>query len=529
MVDRLNKRPGAPGQPSVSRASPRREPRTQEGSEVSVGEREASRRDGCGEVVATHGTEGPWARVRGSGTRGTEAQGTRGRDGEAGHHASGEGTTGGSSRPQTVSTKLQRLAEQAKHDPRYVFTNLAHLIDVDFLREAYHRTRKSSAPGIDGVTAAEYAARLEENLRELHGRLRSGRYRAPAIRRVWIPKEDGGQRPIGIPVFEDKIVQRAVAMVLGAIFEQDFHEASYGFREGRSPHGALHALREQCVRKRCGWIVDADVRGFFDSIDHAVLKRAIQRRVNDGSVLRLVGKWLKARIVDGEELRVNEQGTPQGGVISPMLANILLHEVLDEWYGRDVRPRMRGETFLIRFADDFVIGCEREADARRVMEVLPKRFARYGLDIHPEKTARIDFRKPSAGAGERGGNGTFEFLGFTHYWGRSRRGYWVIKRKTAKTRIRRIRTQLWEWCRANRHQRTGLQHRMLCQKLRGHYQYFGIRSNYRALERIYEATRQAWRYWLSRRSSESRIPWTRFARMLAVTYPLPRPRIVHGI
>jgi group II intron reverse transcriptase/maturase len=410
-----------------------------------------------------------------------------------------------------------------------VFTNLAHLIDVDFLREAYHRTRKSSAPGIDGVTAAEYAERLEENLRELHERLRSGRYRAPAIRRVWLLKEDGRQRPIGIPVFEDKIVQRAVAMVLGAIFEQDFHEVSYGFREGRSPHGALQELREQCVRKRCEWIVDADIRGFFDSIDHAVLKRAIQRRVNDGSVLRLVGKWLKAGIVDGEELRVNEQGTPQGGVISPVLANILLHEVLDEWYGRDVRPRMRGQTFLIRFADDFVIGCEREGDARRVMEVLPKRFGRYGLEIHPEKTAQIDFRKPSAQAGERRGDGTFDFLGFTHYWGRSRRGYWVMKRKTAKQRIRRIQKQLWEWCRDNRHQRTGQQHRMLCQKLRGHYQYFGIRSNYRALERIYEATRRAWHYWLSRRSNESRILWGRFERMLAGRYPLPRPRIVHGI
>jgi hypothetical protein len=317
MADRLNKRPGAERQSSAVTASPEREPRTKEGSEVSVGEREASRREGRGEVVATHGTEGQQRSVCGPGRRGTEAQGTRWRDGGARHHVSLEGTTGGNSRPQTVSTKLQRLAEQARSDPRYVFTNLAHLIDVDFLREAYHRTRKSSAPGIDGVTAAEYAERLEENLRELHRRLRSGSYRAPAIRRVWIAKEDGRQRPIGIPVFEDKIVQRAVAMVLGAIFEQDFHEVSYGFREGRSPHGALHELREQCGRKRCGWIVDADIRGFFDSIGHAVLKAAIQRRVNDGSVLRLVGKWLKAGIVDGEELRVNEHGTPQGGVMSP--------------------------------------------------------------------------------------------------------------------------------------------------------------------------------------------------------------------
>jgi RNA-directed DNA polymerase len=529
MADRLNKRPGAGRQPYAVTASPSRDPRTKEGSEVSAGEREASRREGRGEVVAEHGTEGQRRNVCGPGTRGTEAQGTRGRDGDAGHHASLEGTTGGSSRPQTVSTKLQRLAEQARRDPRYVFTNLAHLIDVDFLREAYHRTRKSSAPGIDGVRAAQYAERLEENLRALHERLRSGSYRAPAIRRVWISKEDGRQRPIGIPVFEDKIVQRAVAMLLGAIFEQDFREVSYGFREGRSPHGALHELREQCVRKRCEWIVDADIRGFFDSIDHAVLRRAIQRRVNDGRVLRLVGKWLKAGIVDGEELRANEHGTPQGGVISPVLANILLHEVLDEWFVREVQPRMRGQTYLIRFADDFVIGCEREEDARRVMEVLPKRFGRYGLEIHPEKTARIDFRKPSAVAGERSGDGTFDFLGFTHYWGRSRRDYWVIKRKTAKKRIRRTRRQLWEWCRANRHQRTGEQYRALCQKLRGHYQYFGIRSNYRALERVYEAARRTWHYWLSRRSTKSRIHWERFERMVAGVYPLPRPRIVHGI
>ena len=282
-------------------------------------------------------------------------------------------------RSPTVTPKLQRIAAQAARDPDRVFTTLAHLIDEDFLREAYRHTSKSSAPGIDGVTAQQYAEHLDENLRDLHERLRSGRYQAAPVERVWIEKDDGGQRPIGKPTFEDKIVQRAVAMLLEAIYEQDFYDGSYGFRQGRSPHEALHELRERCMTEGIGWIVDADVSGYFDSIDRTRLREVLRQRVNDGRILRLIGKWLRAGVMEEGALTHPETGVVQGGVISPVLANIFLHHVLDAWFEREVQPRMKGRCFLIRFADDFVIGCELEADARKIMAVLPKRFARFGL------------------------------------------------------------------------------------------------------------------------------------------------------
>jgi group II intron reverse transcriptase/maturase len=428
----------------------------------------------------------------------------------------------------TVTPKLQRIAAQATHDHGRVFTTLAHLIDEDFLREAYRQTKKASAPGIDGVTAQAYADHLDENLHDLYERLRSGRYQAAPVERVWIEKEDGGQRPIGKPTFEDKIVQRAVAMLLEAIYEQDFYDCSYGFRPGRSPHAALHALREQCMQEGIGWIVDADVSGYFDSIDRTRRREVLRQRVNDGRILCLIGKWLRAGVMEEGELSHPETGVVQGGVISPVLANVFLHHVLDEWFAREVRPRMKGRCFLLRFADDFVIGCAREADARRIMAVLPKRFARFGLSIHPEKTALIGFRKPDTRQGPAPGNGTFDFLGLTHYWTQSRRGFWVIKRRTASKRLRRTKKALWRWCRTNRHAPLTYQYQMLCLKLRGHFRYYGIRGNFRLLEEVLRFAEQAWRYWLSRRSSKSAIGWEKFQQLLK-TYVLPTPKIVHHI
>jgi RNA-directed DNA polymerase len=261
---------------------------------------------------------------------------------------------GDTSRSQTVSTKLQGIAEQAKGYPEMVFTTLVHLIDVEFLREAYRKTRKSGAPGVDKETAEEYAKNLDENLRDLYERLRSGRYKAPPVERAWLDKDEGGKRPIGKPTFEDKIVQRAVVMLLGAVYEQDFYDFSHGFREGHRQHQALHELWEQCRRMNINWIVDADVSGFFDNLDHGWLRKIIKQRVNDGGMLRLIGKWLNAGVVEGEILTYPEKGTPQGGVISPMLSNIFLHHVLDGWFVKEVKPRMRGRCFLIRFADDCV-------------------------------------------------------------------------------------------------------------------------------------------------------------------------------
>jgi len=435
---------------------------------------------------------------------------------------------GDTSRSPTISTQLQRIAEQARRYPEMVFTTLAHLIDVDFLREAYHRTRKDSAPGIDGVTADAYAEHLEENLRDLYERLRSGRYCAPPVQRHWLAKAGGSQRPIGLPTFEDKIVQRAVTMLLGAIYEQDFQEFSHGFRPGHSAHQALAELREQCVERRINWIVDADVSGFFDSLDHDLLQEMLRQRVKDGSILRLIGKWLHAGVVEGETLLQPETGSPQGAVVSPLLGNLFLHQVLDEWYVRVVKPRLRGRSFLIRYGDDFILGCEVEADARRIMTVLPKRFARFGLTIHPQKTALIAFSKPSARAEGTQGKSTFEFLGFTHYWTRSRRGYWVIKRRTAKKRLRRTLTALWQWCRAHRHRTVEEQHQDLCQKLRGHYQYYGIRGNYRLLAVVLRQAEKAWRYWLNRRSQKGPITGNKLEQWRA-HFPLPTPRIVHNI
>ena len=435
---------------------------------------------------------------------------------------------GGTSRSQTVSTRLQRIAQQAVQYPQMVFTTLAHHMDVEWLREAYRLTPKDRAAGVDGVTAKQYAENLEENLGDLHERLRSGRYFAPPVERAWLDKEDGSKRPIGKPTFEDKIVQRAVVMLLGAIYEQEFHDFSYGFRPERSAHQALQVLREQCFKMNIGWIVDADVTGFFDNLDRKLLREFIRQRVNDGGILRLIGKWLKAGVLEGDILRYPEKGTPQGGVVSPMLGNIFLHHVLDEWFVKEVKPRMKGRCFLIRFADDFIIGCELEADARRILEVLPKRFARFGLTTHPEKTALIRFTKLDSDSESDSGNGTFDFLGFTHFWARSRRGHWVIKRHTASKRIRRAMKSLWQWCRSNRHRPLKEQHRILCQKLRGHFQYYAIRGNYWKLETIFLHAKEAWRYWLSRRSNRSYIPWEKFERLLR-TYPLPRPRILHGI
>jgi RNA-directed DNA polymerase len=409
-----------------------------------------------------------------------------------------------------------------------VFTTLAHLIDADFLREAYRQTSKSSAAGIDGVTAQMYAEHLDDNLRDLHERLRSRRYQAAPVVRVWSEKEDGGQRPIGKPAFEDKIVQRAVAMLLEAIYEQDFHDCSYGFRPGRSPHDALHELREQCMREGIGWIVDADISGYFDSMDRTQLQAILRRRVNDGRIRRLIGQWLRAGVMEAGVLSHPESGVVQGGVISPVLANIFLHHVLDEWFEREVRPRLKGKCFLLRFADDFCIGCEREADARKIMAVLPKRFARYGFTIHPSKTTLIAFRKPEAHQGADPGNGTVDFLGLTHYWTKSRRGYWVLKRRTARKRLRRTQKVLWRWCRANRHAPLKDQYRMLCLKWRGHFQYYAIRGNFRLLEEVRRYAEKAWRYWLSRRSSKSAIGWEKFQQLLE-TYVLPTPKIVHNI
>jgi group II intron reverse transcriptase/maturase len=437
------------------------------------------------------------------------------------------------SSPQNVSTKLERIAKLAKQMRGAVLTSLSHHIDVEWLHEAYRRTRKDGAVGVDGQTAAEYANNLEENLRALLDRAKAGdHYRAPPVRRVHIPKGDGRKtRPIGIPTFEDKVLQRAVAMALEAVYEQDFLDCSYGFRPGRSAHDALKAVWEATMSMAGGWVLEADIESFFDSVDRGKLQEVLRQRVRDGVLTRLVGKWLNAGVMEEGRLWHPESGTPQGGVISPLLANIYLHEVLDEWFERDVRPRLSGRAVLLRYADDFVIIFAREEDARRVMDVLPKRFDKYGLKLHPEKTRLVPFRKPedsrsSSGSGSVG-EGTFDLLGFTHYWGRSLKGNWVVKRKTACARLTRALRRIRLWCRVNRHAPLVNQHRTLVRKVKGHYGYYGITGNGRALSNFARSVERAWKKWLGRRNNKG-LSWERAMKLLAV-FPLPRPRIVHSV
>jgi len=430
---------------------------------------------------------------------------------------------------QIISTDLRRIAKQAINDPAKVFISLAHQMDVDFLIEAYRRVRKGGAPGLSGVTAKEYAKNLAANLENLHERLKDRKYVAPMIKRVWIDKEGGKKkRPIGLTEFEDKIVQKAVAMLLGAVYEQDFYDFSHGFREGHSAHQALKELRDLCMRYGIKWLIDADISGFFDNLDKAKLREILKLRVNDGGLMRLIGKWLNAGVVEGDVVSYSDKGTPQGGVISPVLANIYLHHVLDEWFMKEVKPRMKGHCFIIRFADDFIIGCQHEEDARRIMEVLPKRFDNFGLTVHPEKTKLIPFGKPIARKEISKGEATFDFLGFTHYWAKSLQGNWVIKRKTARKKVRKAVVAMREWCRINRHKPLTWQYSILASKLRGHFQYFGIRCNMRSMEAVLHFVIRGWRYWLSRRSHKSAIPWDKFRKLLEAC-PLPKPRIVHNV
>jgi RNA-directed DNA polymerase len=428
----------------------------------------------------------------------------------------------------TVSAKLRSVAEQAAQYPQRVFLTLAHLMDPEFLKEAFGQLKRGAAPGVDGVTWAEYAQNLDANVKDLYERMRTGRYRAQPVKRRWLPKDATSDRPIGITAVDDKVAQRAVAMLLETVYEPLFYDFAYGFRPGRGAHDALRELRRQALATRTTWILDADISSFFDSIDHAQLREVVQKRVNDGSIIRLIGKWLNAGVLEEGKVEYPEAGTPQGGVISPMLANIFLHTVLDGWFAEEVKPQLRGRSFIVRYADDFVIGFEREDDARRVMEELPGRFARFGLTIHPKKTRLVPFDVPPQEGAAGSEPGTFDFLGFTHYWGETRSGGWTIKRMTRRSRLSRALSAAWEWCKEHRHDPMRKQYDRLCSKLRGHYQYYGVRCNYRSLWTVFQSARRAWRTWLTRRCNNARIPWEEFQRKYMSAFPLPRPRIVHA-
>jgi group II intron reverse transcriptase/maturase len=421
-----------------------------------------------------------------------------------------------------MSPELQKVAERARKEPAGKFHSLAHLIDVPSLKRAYHRLRKDAAVGVDGITKEAYGRELRSRLPDLHARLKSQRWRHQPIRRVNIHKEPGKTRPIGVSTIEDKIVQDAVREVLEAVYEQEFLDCSYGFRPKRNAHDALRALNRVVYRGEVNWILEADIVSFFDSLDRIQLKKMLRQRVADGSLLRLVGKCLHVGVLDGEEYSEPDQGTAQGSVISPLLGNVYLHYVLDLWFEREVKPRLRGKAILVRYADDFVIGFERQDDAERVMAVLPKRMGRYGLTLHADKTRLVPFRRPT-GIGGRG-PASFDFLGFTLYWRRTRSGGWQMWCKTRRARLRRAMQSVAEYCRRHRHDPVKTQHAALTRRLRGHYNYFGVNGNAPSLQRLVLAAARIWYLWLRRRSQRKRLTWERFKALLE-RLPLPEPRI----
>ena len=431
---------------------------------------------------------------------------------------------------KALSTKLNRLSEIAARDSKVKFTSLAHLLTEEFLKGCYRELNHQAAAGIDRVSYATYGEDLEGNITDLVKRLREKRYRANEIRRVWIPKPDGRQRPLGIPVLEDRIVQRGVAKILSAIYESDFLDVSYGFREGKSGHDALKTLELSIMKGGVNYLIDVDIKGYFDHVDHKWLMRMLKERIVDRTILRLIGKWLKAGVMEeGARVR-NEVGVPQGGVISPLLANIYLHYVLDLWIMRKVKRELAGRIYLIRYADDFVIGCTDREDAQKVWEMLPDRLKQFGLELSPEKSRMIEFGRKVYLKGKKEGNrlGTFDFLGFTHYMTRSRKGGARLGRKTIGKRHRSTLIAMNDKLKKMRNLLSFRElHVHLCRVLKGYYNYYGFAGNAATLNKFAYAVEHMWFNWLNRRSQRKSFNWEEYQERRK-RFPLPRPRIVKG-
>lgn len=428
-----------------------------------------------------------------------------------------------------MSTQLSRLTELATADKTTQFLSIAHLLTPAALMAAFESLRKDASAGVDEVTYREYEQDVWRHIPTLHDRLVSHQYRAQPLRRVYIPKENGRQRPISIPALEDKIVQKATVTVLNAIYEPDFLPCSYGFRPGRSAHNALDAIGRTICRGPIAYVLEADIQGYFDAIVRSQLMAFVERRIGDSSILRLIRKWIHIGVVEDGRLLVTETGTGQGQVISPLLANIYLHYVLDEWFEHEVKPRLRGTAAEIRYADDFILCFQYREDAERVQRVLAKRFAKYGLTLHPEKTRLLAFgrsalpKRPSDPQ-----PATFDFLGFTHIGARSRRGRFCIHVRTMRKRLRRSVKAMAQWCQQHRHDPVEAQAAALNAKLRGHYQYYGRPTNSRCLWQFYRAVRRRWHKWLNRRSRRKSLNWACFNHQLLRRYPLLLPRIMHA-
>ncbi|HEY2973622.1 MAG TPA: group II intron reverse transcriptase/maturase [Pyrinomonadaceae bacterium] len=426
-----------------------------------------------------------------------------------------------------MSPEHIRIAELAKEDRERRFSSIAHLLTIDALYAAFLSLRTEASAGVDGVTYKQYDANAWENIPNLHGKLKSGGYRAQPLRRIYIPKEDGRQRPISIPSLEDKIAQRATVKLLNAIYEQDFLECSYGFRPWRSAQDALDEIGKVICRRPISFVLEADICSYFDAIVRSLLMEMIENRVCDGTILRLIGKWINVGVIDDGRLQVSETGTGQGQVISPLLANIYLHYVLDEWFEAVVKPRLKGEAYEVRFADDFILCFQYRADAEKVLDVLKKRFAKYGLTLHPDKTRPMEFGRKALAQSEKPDGpkpATFDFLGFTHVCKRSRKGNFTIHVRTMRKRLRRSLKAMTAWCRQHRHDPVDEQQKALNGKLRGHYQYYGRSTNFRSLLEFYDRVRRIWQKWLNRRTRGHTLNWPAYEQLL-LRHPLLRPRL----
>jgi len=422
-----------------------------------------------------------------------------------------------------MSTVELQIAERARKFKGEALHNLHHFIDAPLLQESYKKLNKKSAEGIDGKTWLQYGLEFPERRESLLAEFKSGRYRAPALRRVYIPKDKHSQRPIDIATTEDKVLQESVRRVIEPIYEEDFKPFSYGFRPGRSQHQAIDDMFKKVSFEKMHYIIDADIKNYFGSIDHGALREFLDKRVKDGVVRRMIDKWLKAGIMESGNISFPDSGTKQGSVISPLLSNIYLHYVLDEWFSEQIQPLLKGKSFIVRFADDCILGFTDKSDAERVMEVLPKRFAKFELTLHPDKTKLIDLNSKRGESGR-----SFDFLGFTHYLGNSRKGITILKRKTSSKRLTRAIVNISKFIKLNRHMKLRDLISAINAKLRGHYSYYGITFNYKGIFLFYEEVQHSLYKWLNRRGGKPAWNWVTFSKLVKLWNPLVKPFIIHS-
>lgn len=452
-----------------------------------------------------------------------------GEKGIAGTRSGAGETFAGHGTEERMSTQLASITQRAKENPKYVFITLAHILDEDFLKESFRTLKREAASGIDGVTVKEYEANLTENIKDLVRRMKAKQYRPQAARRVFIPKQDGSMRGLGIPAVEDKIVQMGIKRILEAIYEVDFLEVSFGFRPKRSCHDALEVLDKTIMTKPINCVVDMDIEKFFDTIDHQWMMKCLRQRINDGSLLRLIGRFLKAGIMEEGKFISTDKGTPQGGIVSPLLANIYLHYILDLWFEKAIRRQLDGYAKLIRYADDFVVCFENHSEGKAFEGKLKERLGKFGLRIAESKSRVIEFGRCAAEGAQSEGRhtATFDFLGFTHYCGKTRKGRFKLGRRTSGKKFRHAMKAINLWLKGIRNRAALSQWwKVLRSKLIGHYRYYGISGNGRGTGVYNHEVRRLVFKWINRRSQKKSYTWEQFCNFLEYN-PLPEPKMYH--